>query len=232
VISDSNIWRAELFRDLADLRRRLRHAATPKSRGTTEGLLAKVEKFTFSSAFIVRKLMDGWKLSDELESGRLLIRKFPVIDNDRLIDYINCHRGLEFYDFDKGRDANILPRDLCNLLIHSMVFCPLLTEDERKVTALLFNSDRTRYEALFQIDLDVYLAFIDEVIADEIVSAAYYRWKGTVFKTRELSRASFERMARLSIENLPPNFVLAPLTRSHVEEMMRLTKGRASSRRD
>jgi len=222
MISDSNIWRAELFRDVNQLRRRLRRAATPQSRGITEGVAAQIEKFSFTSAFIVRKLLDAWKLSDELEFTPLRVQKFPVIDEDTLIDYMNCHRGPEFYDFGKGRDAHILPRDLCNLLIHSMVFCPLLEEDEREVSALLFNSDRTKYKALFQIDLDVYLTFIDDVIADEIVSAAYYRWNGRVFKSRELTEASIERQLKSAMENMPAKFPPGgALTRSYVEEMMR-----------
>jgi len=184
MIWESYVWKVELKRDLGDLRRRLQHAATPRSRGITEQVLAKIEKFVFASAFVVRKLIEAKKLSDELEAATLLVRSFPRIDLERSIDFLNWHRLDEFYDLTNPSTACVIPRDLCNLLIHSLVFSPILTGDGRYVSGFLFNSDRIKDTVLFEITLETYLNFIESVIQDDVANVSYDRRTRALMKSR------------------------------------------------
>ena len=188
MIWESNVWKMELKRDITSLKRRLQHAATPSTRGISDQVLAKIEKFSFTSAFIVRKLMEAKKLSDELEGSVLPVQSFPRINAGEQIDFMNWYHLDRFYDFANPNAQQVSARDLCNLLVHSMVFSVASEEDERHVTGFLFNSDWSKDTALMEIKLETYFEFIEGVIRDDVVHMSCDRRTGALIKSRRHTR--------------------------------------------
>jgi len=82
----------------------------------------RLEKFFFISAFIIRKLIEANKLSDELENKDFNCIKYQRIRNDDFFDFLNRHHFEKFYNLEKEEKSFIKLENLCNILIHSYVF--------------------------------------------------------------------------------------------------------------
>ena len=149
MIWDSVIWKQELARDLRRMRRRLQQFEPLDSEDAFERFSVALDRFIFTSAFIVRKLSEAHKLSDELEATPLPVSRYPRIDPDYPIHFMNWRRLEQFYDLETHERVEILPGRLCNLLIHSFVFLPTMDEHEESFETILFNSDHTRDQCLF-----------------------------------------------------------------------------------
>ena len=187
MISDSQVWRIELWRELRDLRRRLARAENSNRSDARERAGFRLEMFVFNSAFVVRKLIEAHKLSDEFESMRLPVQRCGRVNLGTKIDFMNWDHIDRFYDLEDPSSERLLPRELCNLLIHSFVFLTGLTEDMRRYKFILFNSDRTKNKALYIMDLDTYFKFIERAIEDDIVLKSYNRRTGEVRKSSRLT---------------------------------------------
>ena len=135
-----------------------------------EQALIAVEKFAFLSAFIIRKLLEAKKLSDELESVKVSVRKFERINFDREITYLNWDHVEQFYDLTDPVSDNISVRTLCNMLIHSFIFLADDTKETPEINIMLFNSDFTKDKALYEIDLATYFELVESVANDNVAS--------------------------------------------------------------
>jgi hypothetical protein len=174
MISESGPWKARLIRDSSALRKRIEQYRVRKSREAdlSESFLFQIETFAFTTAFVVRKLKDSNKLSDELESTpikmtvyrRRKIRK-PHIDED-------LHPINKDYTFRAPTLRDISLKSLCDCIIHSHEF--LIGLDDKFRILLTFNSDRTRSE-LFEVSLESYVSLIEAVAEDDVVYAEMER---------------------------------------------------------
>jgi hypothetical protein len=148
-----------------------------------ETSLLRLEKFVFWTAFITRKMREANKLSDELEAEEFAIDVYPRIDGDRLQDFMNWHKIEKFYDFGSPGQRVEGLRWICDQLIHSFVFFPQF-EAEDELTGILFNSDKSRHEALFRLAWPEFERLVQLVATDDVVSMHYDRRTGELRKSR------------------------------------------------
>jgi len=158
MIWDSSPWK----RDLARLAESLRHRKS--QRRWSERSLARVEQEIFLSAYIVRKLLDSNKLSDEVASSSLRGRAYKHCGGT--VDIINWHKIDELYDLSSGEEINLGLRDFCNQIIHSFVFMLLTTNG---LEGFYVASDRDKSSRLLYFDIDVVINTLVEVSVDDIV---------------------------------------------------------------
>ncbi len=159
-IWDSRRWKRALARRTEALRRRR------WQRRWSEPSLATVEQDLFMSAYIVRKLLDSYKVSDEVES--LLIRARQYVPTGRRADIMNWHRIGELYDLSLGEEVSITLRDFCNQLIHSLVFVLAHGEENGGLDGFFVSSDRDSRERLLYFGIDDVVAALLAVANDEI----------------------------------------------------------------
>ncbi len=191
MIWESDIWKVELARDLQAVRQQI---APANLAAAYDQALVAIEKFAFTSAFIIRKLLEAHKLSDEILSTHLPVRRFPRIDREIVINFLNWHRFEDFYNLDSPEEIVLSPHTLCNLLIHSFVFCPEVDEFTGELGGIFFNSDRTRDKFLYWVSINKLFAFIEDISQDHIDYAVYTHLQKpgetTAIKSRGLPTSS------------------------------------------
>jgi hypothetical protein len=187
MIFESHVWKSELARDLRTVRRYIQKAKSlyrkrnsDDAEAAFERAAVAIEKFAFTSAFIIRKLSESMKLSDELEATPLPIQAFARIRPNDSIDFLNRHKIEKYYNMKSPRRMSIAPAKLCNALIHSFVF-------EVALDSILFNSDWTKNRELLQVELEDFFSFIQSVISDDIVAMKVVRGRVApqVLKSRQ-----------------------------------------------
>lgn len=185
MIWDSRIWKEELARDLQAIRDRLQEFESSRVEGAFESASVALDKFAYTSAYIVRKLSEAHKLSDEFESILWPVLTHARLDTKRPIHFMNWHRLEQHYDFEACMSTKITSRRLCNLLIHSFVFMPEMDETAERFSAILFNSDRTKDSELFEISLETLFQFAEAACEDYTDSFDFSVSGGVVRKSRD-----------------------------------------------
>lgn len=188
MIDDSFIWKDELKKELKKF---CRFAGKPVTT-LDEHYSLRLEKFFFISAFIIRKLKEANKLSDELENKDFNCIKYQRIRKEDFFDQLNAHRFNEFYNLEKEEKSFLKLEYLCNILIHSFVF-NIFLDDNYILSGIFINSDRTKDEFLFQIELNTFIELINNVIDDDIVDKHFDR---RVAKTEKGKRNICVRKSR------------------------------------
>ncbi len=101
MIWDSIVWKEELQRELDNFRKFL-----DEFEQLDEYYDLRVEKFFFVSSFIIRKLSESYKLSDELESQEIGCVRHKRVENDNVyIDLMNYHHFERYYDLDEMEEC-------------------------------------------------------------------------------------------------------------------------------
>lgn len=93
MIWDSVPWKQEIKRRASSLRRR------KKQKRWGAASIAKLEQEVFYAAFAVRKLIQSFKVSDEVESITIVAEKYPP--TNKVTDVMNWHQIDELYDLSK-----------------------------------------------------------------------------------------------------------------------------------
>ncbi len=151
------------------------------------------EKFVFWSAFVVRKLADSNKLSDEIEECRWSADRYPKRDLRPFVDFLNWHRLDDNYDLAKMSAACLETRRLCGILLHSLVFIPVVGDDERSIVGFFFNSDRTKDNVYFMLWAE-YSRLVRDVSRDDVVAASYNRLTGEQIKVGPKAAAGLDHL--------------------------------------
>jgi hypothetical protein len=190
MIYESGVWKRELKKELRLFRHLLSKTDFSEESSFSDDINLKIEKFFFVSAFIIRKLNEANKLSDELNATSTPALKYERINRNEILDYMNNHRIDEFYDLDNGKKSSIGIKTLCNSLIHSFIFSAVFGEEvsdgKEELLGILINSDYSKDNALYYIDLDDFFKMIEEVANDYIMSGTYDRSTGKSTKSRNL----------------------------------------------
>ena len=76
MIEDSNPWKCDLARDTNKLKTRLMMFKQGSRRYPTGSLLYGVERYCLITAFVIRRLLEADKLSEELELTTIRVRAF------------------------------------------------------------------------------------------------------------------------------------------------------------
>jgi hypothetical protein len=167
VISKSWPWKRELFRLALALRGR------KKQKRWDQASSAKLEMEVFYAAYAVRKLIEAFKISDELESISINAAEHPAIG--RVADLMNRHEIDQLYDLSKSKSLKLTLEDFCNQIIHSFVFVPCFAERRSNLAGLFVASDRRKSKGLLYFDINDVIELLEAVGHDDIVSMSWKR---------------------------------------------------------
>ncbi|ELA9373332.1 hypothetical protein QUO16_004659 [Vibrio parahaemolyticus] len=141
MIWESSYWKEPLLESAS----RLRKFST--STISDELDFVTIEKDIFLGFYTIRKLMDTAKISTANKEITLALKYYP---NIKSVDYLNWHKIDELYDLDSNRQETRKVRFVCNLMIHSYVFLPDLTEDQQ-LNGFYFASDTDKNKKLYHL---------------------------------------------------------------------------------
>lgn len=183
MIWDSRVWKQELGKELKNFKRFLHEMALVD----TEYFALGLEKFYFICAYIIRKLIEANKLSDELTVKKYPCSKYLRTNYEQQLDWVNHHHFESFYNLLKEQSCSLNLRQICNLLIHSFVFSPTFKEDMESMifTGIFINTDVTRDKCIYHINYKTFFSLIQNVMNDEISNVEYDRLNGIVKKSRD-----------------------------------------------
>ena len=187
MIYESYVWKKELKRELNNFRKLVAKMDLSGERGIPDILNLKVEKFFFVSAFIIRKLNEAKKLSDELNELTIPVVQYGRLNTDYGINVRNNQIIERFYDLENGNGASLSVTVLCNMLIHSFVFKVIVTNSGEKETivGILVNSDYSKDKALYYLKLDDFYKLLEETINDDILTSSYNYESGKLINSRK-----------------------------------------------
>lgn len=108
------------------------------------------EKEIFISFYIIRKLIEANKLSSDIINLKIDCITYP--SSNKTVTFTNKHRTDELFLFDKMKDHKVEIIQLCNLVIHSYIFNPVL-DDNKVLCGFFISSDKTRNRLLYFLEL-------------------------------------------------------------------------------
>lgn len=189
MIYESSVWKKELRKELNNFRKLLAKIDLSEEPGIPDDINLKVEKFFFVSAFIIRKLNEAKKLSDELNETKIPVVQFKRINKDHTIHFMNNHKLEKFYDLENENNSSIGLATLYNTLIHSFVFKVVVsnakeTNGKETVIGILVNSDYSKDKTLFHIEVEDFFKLLEEVINDDIIFSWHNHESGEVINSR------------------------------------------------
>lgn len=132
-----------------------------------ESSLANVEQDIFLSAYIIRKLLDAKKLSDEAES--IALHAKYSIRTGRVPDIMNWHRFEEFYDLAHPAAVDVCLRNFCDQVIHSFVF--MVAASSPGLEGFYVASDRERWLGLYYFDIKDVIRVLKRIARDGVASS-------------------------------------------------------------
>ncbi len=159
MIYDSYYWK----NNLGKLATKLRKYSNRWNPGET--LLAHFEQTIMLGFYSVRKLVESHKLSENIIGQQIELTAYPWAGNTN-VTLRNWEEINELYDL---RPTTVC-RDLvflCNQIIHSYVFLPILEEDGHGISGILFSSDRHRHQFLYQLDLERVIRLYRQIAKDD-----------------------------------------------------------------
>lgn len=130
----------------------------------------KVESAILYSAFIIRKLIESEKLSDDADNYSLVVKAYLP---KRRIDRLHHWSDEDEYDWDKYASDFILGKYICNQLIHSYVL-QLRLLDNDAASGFLVSSDYNRNNRLIEVSIVDWINYIDMIIKDDVVDVQIY----------------------------------------------------------
>ena len=121
--------------------------------------------------FIVRKLKECKKLSDELSLTAFECAKYKRINPKSKLDILNNHKFGSFYNLNKPENCSLTIKKICDMFIHSFIFSPTFDEDKKmKFIGVFINSDYSKSECVYHLDYKTFLKMLSAVIGDEVLS--------------------------------------------------------------
>lgn len=125
-----------------------------------------LEKSIFSSAFIIRKLVDcKGKVSDDVDQYTFRLKKIVPQKN---IDLLHHWPNEKSHNWGHEEICTALGKDICNWLIHSFVF--VLYYDSEKAESFGVSSDYDRNKNLYIVSIDDWTKYMEFVGTDYVVA--------------------------------------------------------------
>ncbi|MBN2380733.1 hypothetical protein JXM67_13120 [candidate division WOR-3 bacterium] len=157
MIWESSYWKDSLLKSARKLRRMSRR------KSPAEKILVDFEREVFISFYTVRKLIEAKKLSGRIAELKINANSYPVKGKD--VTLLNWHRVDELYNFESAIQVELDVKFVCNQIIHSYVFVSVFDEQGR-LAAILFSSDRKRNFCIYKIELPRIIEFLIAVGSD------------------------------------------------------------------
>lgn len=129
-----------------------------------------IDKYIFYSAFIIRKLIESDKLTNECENLILNIKNHPNIKKLTKLNYVSA---IEDYELDNFKESTIKIGDLCNQIIHSYVFFTFSDYEKNNCISFLVSSDYDRNKHIHYVDINVWLDTLKTIGNDYITEQGF-----------------------------------------------------------
>lgn len=139
-------WKRTLKKSATTLRRRQTQCRWPKAS------LADVEQTVMVGFYAVRKLHEARKLPRALKKVRLPVTEYRCMKRPLRLFWPHVE---EHYDLSHGRDRKQPIAFMCNQIIHSFVFVPVLDENTRGLSGVYVSSEDRKDEAVWFVGVDV-----------------------------------------------------------------------------
>lgn len=190
---DSIPWKNDLRKEIA----RIRKIQTSPPRTPTGAEIFLIEKFLFVSSYIIRKLIENNKVSDELEGRKFPLKYATVKDFDATCDYLSRRNFLKNYHFKKRTTLQLDIGRLINIFIHSYIFCISLhaikAKDDARRIEIIVTSDWDK-RRLYFVNLANYIKICELIIKDQVLymqvgTTPGKRYRTLLIKSRKRSGA-------------------------------------------
>lgn len=145
MIWESKYWKDDLLRSASFLKKKMMQHRWPES---TKAIF---EKNIMIGFYVIRKLLEAKKLSGK--TSQYTFSAISYYCKDKNVNILNWHKVLELYDMDKGVKETLNLWYVANTIIHSFVFIGVFGENDY-IEAVMFNSDRSKNNKLYSIDLN------------------------------------------------------------------------------
>ena len=145
MISESSYWKDELYKNYQTLARFI------YLKRRDEHSFIKAEKAIMMSAYIIRKLNEAAKIPPEFLKNSICLTEYTAINTQ--IDKYNSHHIDRNYNLSESKKHNDKIEFFIDQIIHSFVFLFIIDENNNDF-AILFNSDRTKIDSLFEISFE------------------------------------------------------------------------------
>jgi hypothetical protein len=160
VIDDSVPWKIELLRIADRLEKRQSQKRWP------EQSFSLAERDIMFAAYIIRKLIEANKLSDDVTGREIVVIEHPL--SGRAPDIMSYERIWENYDLQAGVECVLSLRDLCNQVIHSFNWT-IVRYEHGGLGGIFVSSDRARRKILYFVDIVLLVVILREVGYDDVV---------------------------------------------------------------
>jgi hypothetical protein len=143
MIWESYYWKEPLLKSASYLSR------VSLNERTKESTYVRIEKEVFSGFYVIRKLIEAQKVTDETKQMSFTLRHHPAV---RRVDHLNWHHIDQNYDLTR---SGVEERDLiflCNQFIHSYLF--LAAEYNDRLDGIFVASDRTRHTKCYFVTIN------------------------------------------------------------------------------
>ena len=150
MIAESYPWKRDLLRDAGIIER----WAAKKTNSEYRSML--LEKKVFLSAFVIRKLIEDHKLTDDIRELSIFCRVYPARGTD--VDIMNWHKVDEHYDLSSQQRADINIKSLASQIIHNLIFMfQFIEEGSSPISGFFVTSDWGKDKQLYGVTLTDYL---------------------------------------------------------------------------
>ena len=166
MISDSSYWKRTLAAHAETLNAKLHQ------RHWRDDSFLKVEQAVMMSCYIVRKLAEAKKITDERFNTPLALTAFAA--TGKSIDALNKHSVEELYEIDAGVEVFKPFSYVANQLIHSYVFVPVFLL-KNQLHAIAFNSDRSKSRELYVLKLRPFVEMLAGCSNSVLSGVTYFR---------------------------------------------------------
>ncbi len=198
MIYDSFIWREEL-KHLKDqiCSFKLEDIENFKEEEFSDGEILdfELQKYCFFSGVIVRKFIESNRLSDEILSAGFSIKEYAKKSTKTVKkeDLANLH---QVYNLTLCTKKTLTLEKICNLFIHSFAFLSEFSDLDINKNQLLsdqikgvyINTDYSKEECLYYLDLNQIFKVFDDVLKDKIVYIYENRITGDIRRSRKASK--------------------------------------------
>lgn len=171
-MNNAKFWKHELFRESSRLREAIDKEGIDRLLARRSSL---IERFVFVTAYMMRKLDEARWLTVDVTRRGWQVQAFPCTsspphrrwfvtspDGNQWSQPLDQH-----YDLDSPRRHTLSFGQVCDYIVHHFAF-DTRQDPVSGGTELLFNSDWTKEDSLYEMLLDTYLELVLDVASDEV----------------------------------------------------------------
>ena len=159
-------WKLELEKELKVFKKNKKHFYED-----TFSYMHRINRSLLYSAVIIRRMFEDDKEAEpyfktynhDIDMLALLNYKVKVNTYTNIVDRpIISHKIIpEFYDFNELQISELKLNEICNQIIHSFSWSPVLSSDRTKIVGIILSSDRYKDTNLYQLSIEEWIKAIE-----------------------------------------------------------------------